>query len=312
MPQQKRTKLVVVAGPTSSGKTEAAICIAQEFGGEVINSDSRLFYRGMDIGTAKPSPEQLAAVPHHLIGFLDPQEPFSVADFLEKAPRLIAEVSARGRLPVVAGGTGQYVWGLLEGWDVTRTPPDLALRAELEAQMEREGVEALFRRLQQADPAAAAVTDRRNHRRIIRAIERAAAGAVGPARTSNGPGYDALILGLKVERAELHRRIAARVDAMIAAGWLDETRSLLEQGLTPETPAMSAIGYREMAAHIRGELSLEEARERTIRATNRLVRHQNNWFKPGDERITWVDVTDGELDRVLAPVGEWLREETGG
>jgi tRNA dimethylallyltransferase len=307
LPEKQRTKLAVVVGATASGKTEAAILIAQAFDGEVINSDSRLFYRGMDIGTAKPSPEQLSVVPHHLISFLEPQEPFSLADFLKKAHEAIAAVSARGRLPVIAGGTGQYVWGLLEGWEVPQVSRDTALRAELEAQLEQQGVQALFERLKSLDPDAAAATDPRNHRRIIRAIERAAAGAAGQWRAARDLVYDTLIIGLKVDRAELHRRIAARVDGMIAAGWAEETRRLLERGVDLATPAMSAIGYREMAAHIRGELSLDEVRERTIRATNRLVRHQNNWFKPGDGRITWVDVTDGKLERVLEPMGEWLQ-----
>ncbi len=260
----------------------------------------------MEIGTARPSEELLNSVPHHLIGFLKPDDPFSLAEFLAAATGTISEIRARDALPVLAGGTGQYVWGLLEGWQVPKIPPDAELRARLQSELDDSGVDALYLKLRDLDPAVAAATDGKNHRRVIRALERAIAGAAGDQRTASDPGYDPLVIGLFVERSELHRRVAARIDRMLDSGWIDEVKKLISGGVDLASPAISAIGYREIAAHLAGEISLDEVRERTIHATNRLVRHQNNWFKQADPRINWIDVTEGDLERVLDPVGRWL------
>lgn len=299
-------RLIAIVGATASGKTAAAVLIAKRFNGEIINADSRLFYEGMEIGTARPSDEELDSVPHHLIGFLSPGDSYSISEFLAAASEKIVEVNGRSNLPVIAGGTGQYLWGLLEGWKVPKIPPDPELRARLEQELESHGVDALYSRLQELDPDVAAGTDAKNHRRVIRALERIASGVQQANRTAVDPGYNSLLIGLHVERAELHRRIADRVDGMIAAGWLDEVKRLIDAGIDFDSPALSAIGYREMAAVVRGEIKLEEARERTIRATNRLVRHQNNWFKQTDPRIKWVDVTNGDLTSVIEPVQKWI------
>ncbi len=298
-------KLVAVVGATASGKSDAALLLAQEFDGEVVNSDSRLFYRGMEIGTARPSQAELDSVPHHLVGFLSPTDPYSLAQFLSDARQVVDDIHGRSRLPIVVGGTGQYVWGLLEGWQVPEVPPDPELRSRLEAELEEQGVDALYRRLRELDPEAAAAVDGKNHRRVIRALERMASGTGAQNRAAIDPGYDSLLIGLHVERAELHRRIEQRVDRMLAAGWVEEVKQLLDQGVDFDLPALSAIGYREIALVIRGETALEEARERTIRATNRLVRHQNNWFKRSDSRINWINVTDGDLSRVVDAVRRW-------
>lgn len=301
--------MVVIVGATASGKSDAAVMVARRFGGEVVNADSRLFYRGMEIGTASPLSGTLKSVPHHLVGFLKPEDPYNLARFLSDARSVLNEIHDRSALPVVAGGTGQYVWGLLEGWQVPEIPPDTELRVELEQQLEQQGVASLFERLQELDPAVAENTDRLNPRRVIRALERVKAGTSEdgkPAgRKSVDPGYNSIIIGLYVERAELHRRIAERVDKMLSAGWVVEVERLMEQGVDFTLPALSAIGYPEIAAYIREDMTLDEARERTIRATNRLVRHQNNWFKQTDTRIKWVDVTDGQLDRVFEPLDAW-------
>ncbi|MDA1296694.1 MAG: tRNA (adenosine(37)-N6)-dimethylallyltransferase MiaA [Chloroflexi bacterium] len=301
-------KLVAIVGATASGKSDAAVLIAQRFNGEVVNADSRLFYRGMEIGTASPPEETLNAAPHHLVGFLRPDDPFNLAQYLLSATAAISGIHSRGRLPVVAGGTGQYVWGLLQGWQVPEAPPDAELRAMLEQELEQLGVAALYARLEALDPDVASATDRNNHRRLIRAIERLSAGATRGNREAKDPGYNSIVLGLFVERAELHRRIEVRIDRMLSAGWIEEVRRLISSGVDLASPAISAIGYREIAASLRGEITPDEARERTIHATNRLVRHQNNWFKRTDPRIAWIDVTDGNLERVLEPVSQWLHE----
>lgn len=299
-------RLVAIVGATASGKTDAAALIASSFGGEVVNADSRLFYRGMEIGTASPPPETLNAVPHHLVGFLHPEDPYSLAQFLTAATAAISDVHARGKLAVIVGGTGQYVWGLLEGWQVPQVPPDNELRSRLEQELAEHGIDALYQRLKALNPEVAEAIDGRNHRRVIRALERASAGSSDDHRKAVDPGYDALVIGLFVERTELHRRIEERIDVMLSAGWVREVERLIEDGVDLSSPALSAIGFREIAASLRGEITLGEARLRTIHSTNRLVRHQNNWFKRNDPRITWIDVTDGCVDRVLEPVTSWM------
>lgn len=297
--------MVAIVGATASGKSAAAVLVAKRFNGEIINTDSRLFYRGMEIGTARPTDQELNSVPHHLVGFLSPSTSYNIAEFLNDATRCIDEIHGRSALPVIAGGTGQYVWGLLEGWKVPQVPPNPELREQLEQELAEHGVDALFLRLQTLDPETAATVDGKNHRRVIRALERIAAGIKQENRTAVDPGYDSLVIGLHVERAELHRRIVERVDKMLAAGWIDEVKRLLDEGIDFGLPALSAIGYREIAAVTKGEITIEAARERTIRASNRLVRHQNNWFKQTNSRIKWIDVTDGDLSPVVDSVEVW-------
>jgi tRNA dimethylallyltransferase len=185
-------------------------------------------------------------------------------------------------------------------------PPDPELRAGLELELEQQGVDALFARLKSLDPDVAAALDGKNHRRVIRALERLASGTEAGNRESIDPGYDSIVIGLHVERAELHRRITERIDRMLSAGWVQEVERLVESGVDPTSSAFSAIGYREIAAALIGKMTMDEARDRTIHATNRLVRHQNNWFKRTDERITWIDVTDGGLERVIEPLSKWM------
>ncbi len=235
-------RLAVLIGATASGKSHAAVIIAERFSGEVINADSRLFYRGMEIGTARPPGEMLSKAPHHLISFLKPDQPYNLAQYLQDASQVITDVQSRGNLPVLVGGTGQYVWGLLEGWQVPEIPPDDALRQQLERELEEYGVDALYARLRELDADIAADIDRKNPRRVIRALERVSAGVRFRHRTAINPEYDSIIIGLHVERAELHRRIAERVDHMLAEGWIEEVRALIDSGISFDSPALSAIG----------------------------------------------------------------------
>jgi tRNA dimethylallyltransferase len=302
------TRLIAIVGPTASGKSDLAAELAHRLGGEVVNADSRQFYRGMNVGTAGPSADQLALAPHHLVGFLEPTQSFSLTGFLELARSLVKEIDSSGRLPILSGGTGQYVWGLLEGWDVPKAPPDPAVRSRLESELRDKGVGCLAARLQAMDPVVAARTDLRNHRRVVRALERLEAGAdIGAQpRKAETPPYDALVIGLRVERAELHARIRARIDHMISQGWRDEVARLLDAGVPIDAPALSAIGYREMARYLAGELTLDQVKREATVATNRLVRHQNNWFKPDDPRIRWIDIGDHALNAAESIVREWL------
>ncbi len=296
-------RVLFIAGPTAAGKTDAAVELASLASIEVVNADSRQVYRGMSIGAAKPSAEAQAAVRHRLLDVAAPDEPFSLAAFLALARAAIEEIAARGKTPVVVGGSGQYVWGLGEGWRPPPAPPNHALRRELEALAEREGAGALHQRLRAVDPTAADAIDPRNVRRVARAIEvyEVTGAPFSLQRRKTAPGFTPLVLGLRpATRAELHRRIDARVDAMLASGWLDEVRALLDAGYAPELPAFSAAGYRELAAHLAGALGLDEAVARTKHATHRLARAQGAWFKAGDPRIAWSSDTAALVESALA------------
>ncbi len=279
-----------IVGPTASGKTAAAVELAGRAPIEIINADSRQIYRGMSIGSAKPTPAEQAAAVHCLIDIADPDEPFSLGAFLALAREAIAGAASRGRIPVVVGGSGQYVWGLAEGWRPPPAPPDNALRQQLYALAQRDGAAALHDRLRDLDPASADAIDPRNIRRVARAIEVCSITGkpFSQQRLRADPGFVPVILGLRPSsRQDLQQRIDARVDAMLASGWLDETRALLDAGYSPDLPSFSAAGYRELAACLNGELTLDEAAARAKFAARRLARYQGAWFKERDPRIDW-------------------------
>ncbi len=298
--------LLVIVGPTAVGKTALSLYLAEHLQGEIVSADSRLFYRGMDIGTAKPTPEERARIPHHLIDIADPDETVGLAMFLRLAQAAIADIHARGRLPIVVGGTGQYVRALVEGWTPPAVPPDPALRAELEEQARREGPQALHARLAALDPEAAARTDPRNVRRVVRALEVVLrAGPVGSGRTP--PPYVVLQIGLTMERTALYARADARLEAMVQAGLVEEIRGLLEKGYGWNLPAMSALGYIQFRPYFEGQATLEEVLAQIRRDTRRFIRHQYNWFRLSDPRIRWFDVTRTPPEEILAVVQDWRK-----
>lgn len=289
-------RLLAIVGPTATGKTALALRLAERLGGEVVNADSRQVYQGMDIGTAKPTAEERARVRHWLIDTAEPDQPFSLGRYLDLANAALADCWSRSALPILVGGTGQYVWALLEGWRVPRVPPDPRLRAELEAQAEREGPHPLLEELERVDPAYAARVDRQNLRRVIRALEvyRRTGRRLSACRTRVPPDFSWVAVGLTCAREELYRRIDARVEAMMAAGLVDEVRGLVERGYGCHLPAMSGIGYRQVCQHLAGELPLEEAVARIKTESHRLARMQYTWFRLDDPRIRWLDVTAGD------------------
>ena len=289
-------KLIAVVGPTATGKTALAVALARAIDGEIVGADSRQVYRHMDIGTAKPTAEERALVPHHLLDVADPAEPFSLAQYLELATAALEDIWARGGQPLLVGGSGQYVWALLEGWTVPRLAPQRELRRSLEERAAREGAEALHRELARVDPQAAASIDARNVRRVIRALEvyLATGRPISFWQEKAPPSWDTLILGLTCPRDELYRRIDIRVDGMMEAGLVDEVRGLLAMGYSRELPSMSGIGYREVWQHLAGELDQPVAVARIKTATHRLARQQATWFRRDDPRIRWIDVSLGE------------------
>jgi tRNA dimethylallyltransferase len=289
-------KLVAVVGPTATGKTDLALHLALAFEGEIIGADSRQVYRGMDLGTAKPTAEQRARVPHWLVDVVDPDEEFGLARYLDLVQAALGDVWSRGRLPFLVGGTGQYVWALLEGWQVPRVGPDWALRRELEERAHREGPQALHAEVAALDPEAARRLDPRNVRRVVRALEvmRRTGRPLSACQARRPPDFSWLALGLELPSEQLYRRIDARVDAMIGEGFVEEVRGLLARGYRPDLPAMSGIGYRQVCQHLAGELSLVEAASRIKTETHRFTRHQRNWFRRDDRRIHWIDASAGE------------------
>jgi tRNA dimethylallyltransferase len=300
--------VVVVLGPTAVGKTGIAIRLAEELRGEIVSADSRLIYRGMDIGTAKPTPSQRKRIPHHLVDVADPQTPWSLAEYITATKQVLHEIDRRGRLPLLVGGTGQYLTALLEGWVPPGKMADETLRRELEKIADEEGPQVLHDRLQEIDPESAERIDHRNVRRVVRALEIYHASGLPPSqvRKKEPSGLFDLRIGLHMPRKELYARIDARIDAMMEAGLVDEVRGLLARGVDPEIPAMSAIGYRQIVRFLQGEISEEEAVTEIRRATRQFVRRQANWFKPDDARIHWFDVRPGVEKDILAETRSWL------
>lgn len=290
--------LAVILGPTAVGKTEIAIQLAERLDGEIVSADSRLFYRGMDIGTAKPTREEQAHVPHHLIDVADPDETWSLAVFQRAAREAIADIHARGRLALLVGGTGQYVRAVTQGWTPPAVRPDERLRSVLDALAASRGPLWLHDRLAMVDPEAAAKIDPRNVRRTVRAWEVILlTGRRFSEQVSQGASlYRLCQIGLTRPRSELYARVDARIDAMFAAGLLDEVRELLGKGYTPDMPSMSGIGYRECATVLRGEMGLDEAKVQMKRLTRVFIRRQANWFKETDPAIRWFQPGRDMLD----------------
>ncbi len=300
--------LLAIVGPTATGKSDLAFRLAQFLHGEVVNADSRQVYRYMDVGTAKLSEEMRRQIHHHLLDVVQPNEEFSLALYLDLARKAIGEIHQRSRLPILVGGTGQYIWGLLEGWSVPQVPPDPSLRRLLDERAHLEGASTLHQELARVDPQAASRIDPRNVRRVIRALEIHHLTGAPPSRlqTKAPPPYSTLIIGLTLDRADLYRKIDARIDGMIDAGWEGEVRRLLSMGYGPSLSSMSSLGYREIGLSLKGELPLDEAVKRIKGNTHRFARHQSAWFRLNDPRIHWLTSGAHALDRAIALIRKCL------
>lgn len=285
-------KLIIICGPTASGKSDLALRLARELDAEIINADSMQVYRGLDIGTAKPTSAQRAEIPHHLIDIVDPDQQFSAADFAGAADAAIQDIIVRGKRAIVVGGTGLYIRGLLKG--LVDSPGGTAeMRAALQEEASRLGNAAMLEKLRLVDPELAAGLHPNNLVRIIRALEVQQSSGIPLSRHQKEHAfstrrYDALQIGISIERGELYRRIEQRVDRMLADGLLDEVRGLLSAGFGREQKAMRSIGYKQTAAYLSGESTLEEAIRLIKRDTRHYAKRQLTWFK-AEPDILWFE-----------------------
>jgi tRNA dimethylallyltransferase len=302
--------LIVVVGPTAVGKTALAIHLAQVLNAEIVSADSRQVYRWMDIGTAKPTRSERLAARHHLIDIRDPDQTLSLAEFQGLAYRAIDDVLSAGRVPLLVGGTGQYVRAVVEGWGVPEVSPCVELRADLESVADVYGPTALHAWLAGIDPVAAPTIDFRNVRRVVRAIEvfLVSGQRFSRQRARRTPEYRILEIGLTRPRDRLYVRLDQRVEAMIRSGWVAEVAALLQRGYGPELPSLSSLGYPQIIAFLRGELSLEGAVDQVRRETRRFVRHQANWFRLSDPSIHWFNLETAMVDDILHFVLDWLTQ----
>lgn len=302
--------MIAIVGPTGVGKSGLALRLAQYLPLEIISADSRQVYRYMDIGTSKPSPTERAAVRHHVIDVVEPDADFSLAMYHRLAIEALEGIQQRDNLPFLVGGSGLYVWSLVEGWQIPPVPPDQKLRRQLEARAEEQSSQSLYGELQKIDPVAAAKISPRNIRRIVRALEIHHTTGRRPSelRRREAPGFSTLVIGLTCERSQLYRQIDLRVDNMIKKGLIDEVKQLLKNGYSASLPSMSGIGYKQIGQFLRGGTTLTEAVDKMKYETHRLARHQYAWFRLGDNRIHWFDLTEGAAGtRILDKVKDLVQ-----
>lgn len=305
MIDRKKKPLIIILGPTAVGKTALSIELAQRFDGEIVSADSRQLYRGMDIGTAKPSVNELTTVPHHLINVADPDDVWNLAIYQQQAYQAIDGIHHRNRLPFLVGGTGQYIRSIVEGWRIPQQSPDYDLRDAITRWGETIGAQRLHAGLTFIDPDAAKNMDYRNIRRTVRALEVIfkTGQRFSDLRCKQEPHYETIMVGLNRPRDALFARIDQRVDEMIAQGLIEEVQGLLSAGYYPDLPTLSAIGYDEIIKYLQGQIKQQDAVALIKTNTRVYVRRQANWFKSDDPRITWFTVSDG----IAEPIEEFIR-----
>jgi tRNA dimethylallyltransferase len=300
--KQIKKPLIVILGPTGVGKTEFSLQLAETLDGEIVSADSRLFYRGMDIGTAKPSQAEMSRVRHHLIDVSNPDQNWSLALYQSAIKQTLEDIHQRGKLPILVGGTGQYIKAIVDGWDLPEQEPDDPLREILEQIALEKGKEAMYEILLRMDPLTRDYVEYQNTRRVVRALEviLRTGKPFSELRQLKHVPYSIFQIGIKRDRKTLYERIDQRIELMFTDGLVEEVQQLLDQGYDRNLPAMSAIGYREVGAFIRGEISLDEAKLLMRRYTRQYVRRQANWFKESDPAIHWLDANELDVSAVVS------------
>jgi tRNA dimethylallyltransferase len=298
--------VIAIVGPTAVGKSDLALYLAQYFPVEIISADSRQVYRHMDIGTNKPTSAERASVPHHIIDVVDPDEDFSLAMYHRLAFEALNTIQKKNKLPLLVGGSGLYVWSLVEGWRIPEVPPNQELRRRLEARAEHEDGKSLYRELQNIDPSTAVKINPGNIRRTIRALEIYYATGQPPSQLQHkeAPGFSVLVIGLTQERSRLYGGIDRRVEEMVKRGLVDEVAQLLKKGYGPSLPSMSGIGYKQVSQFLRSEMTLPEAIDKIKYETHRLARRQYSWFRLSDDRIRWFDTSKTEGKASIVTLNE--------
>lgn len=304
--------VVVIVGPTAVGKTSFAIDLAERIDGEIVGADSRQTYRLMDIGTAKPTPAERQRMPHHLIDVVYPDEQLSLAQYQKLAYEAIESIAHRGKIPLLVGGTGQYISAVIEGWSIPEVPPNYALRNELETYARIHGSEALHKRLQKTDPISAEKIEHQNIRRVVRALEVCIETnqRMSDLQRKKPPPYSIYGIGLDMERENLYQRADHRVDLMMENGLLEEVRMLLDKGYSRKLPSMSGIGYRQLIEHLLDNVPLDTAVETTKTVTHDFIRRQYTWFRKYNHSFMWHNVEEFSPQHVIADVEKWLSQKT--
>jgi len=301
-------KVISILGPTASGKSDLSIKIGQKFDLPIINSDSKLLYKGFDIGTAKPTNSEQNLVKHFMIDVLKFNEKSNLKWFLDESRSIISELNRKDQIPILTGGTGQYLWGLLEGWDPPKVKPNQELRKIIYEEIEMLGIEKVILNYSKKYQLNSEL-DLENPIRLIRMIERLESGFKGDSKTKlDNYNMDSLIIGLKIERDQSDKLIRARIKNMISKGWIEEVESLLKSGVDPKSPPMMSIGYREVLDYINGDCTNEELEEKIYVSTRKLMRHQDNWFKKSDKRIKWVNF-ENSFSEANIIISEWLEKK---
>jgi tRNA dimethylallyltransferase len=293
-------RLVAIVGPTGIGKTRLSLKLAKKFHGEIISADSRQVYRCMDIGTAKPTSQEMAGIPHYLIDVVNPDEEFNLAIFQEYVYHAMDDIYRREKLPFLVGGTGLYIKAIIEKYSLPGIPPDQKFRYNIERNADDKTINDLYDKLAATDPDAAAKIDRRNVRRLTRALEvHAKAGkAFSQLGTKEPPEFKYFIIGLTTDRAVLYNQVDRRVDEMIKQGFIQEVEGLIQKGYSLDLRSMSGIGYRQIGQYLQGEMTLETAVQKIKTETHRFIRHQYAWFRLTDERIHWFDIRTTQYSKI--------------
>ena len=291
-------KSIVIVGPTASGKTDLSIKLAKRIDSPVINTDSRLFYKNLDIGTGKPSKTQRSDVKHYLVDIINPRDNFSISEFVKKASQVISQIHTKKRIPILVGGSGQYTKALVEGWDIPEVPPNSELRKSLQEIIDDKGVDFFYEKLKKDFPENALNIDKKNPRRLIRAYELGKNNIVRmPKSKRQSDSYK--LYGLTLDRKILYSRIDERINKMIDSGWVEEVKKLIDQGCNSDSNSFSSIGYKEIYSYIMGGTDLEESISVIKKKTRNLVRHQYNWFKLSDPEIKWFDMSSHSQDEII-------------
>jgi len=302
--------LIAIVGPTAVGKSSLALSLAQSFNAEIVSSDSCQVYRYMDIGTAKPTREERAVVPHHLIDIVDPDDPFDLATYQKLAYSAINGIHGRGKPAILVGGSGLYVRAILSGYSIPDAPPDYELRARLQEKAKADGIDSIYDELKSIDAEAADKIDPRNVRRVIRAIEvyRTTGQPYSQTAKAVPPEYDMMTIGLNADRDQLYRRIDARVDSMMEAGLLDEVKKLTDRGYSLNLASMSSLGYKQIGQYLSGQTTLSEAVDKIKYETHRFARHQYSWFRLSDTGVKWFDISETVKDSTRDLVQRFLSQ----